>query len=145
MTKDIRETAIFNVLAVAVFVLAVLVALSTTYSPNNEIWWWDVAEHILGGFIAGLICSFFILGFSKIDTKNFLITYLLIIGMVALIGTAWEFHEFLLDQTVVKMYSLPKTQPDATDTMKDEANNLLGGTLAILLYWNTRNRRKLLG
>ncbi len=60
--------------------------------------------------------------------------YLFVIGFVMLIGVAWEFHEYVLDNTAVVWWGWPKNQMDLADTMLDFLMDGLGGSLAFLLF-----------
>ena len=55
---------------------------------------------------------------------------LFVIGFVALIGVAWEMHEFVLDLAI----GGPIRQEGLADTMADLFNDLSGGILALWIF-----------
>jgi hypothetical protein len=58
--------------------------------------------------------------------------YTFVVGFAMLIGVAWEFHEYILDQTINVWYNFPKSQVSLTDTMKDFLMDWLGASIAFL-------------
>lgn len=60
--------------------------------------------------------------------------FLFVIGFVMLIGVAWEFHEYVLDNTAVVWWGWPKNQLNLADTMLDFVMDALGGTVAFFIF-----------
>jgi hypothetical protein len=64
-----------------------------------------------------------------------------VIAGVALIATAWELYEFLMDsvrfgnvwQQIVEERAIGVHQPSVTDTMIDYVMGLSGGTVAVVM------------
>jgi len=100
--------------------------------------WFDAPVHFAGGFAAGalglavwnlLVKS---MEFHKEDKKYvWIITCLFTLGFVALIGIAWELHEYILDVLKDNMVR----QPSLADTMSDFVLDLAGGLLAYAIWW----------
>jgi len=107
--------------------------LAGGYSINQI----DTPMHFLGGFAMGM------LGIaihhdvaSKHHTKRSPWWYhsLFVVGFAMLIGIAWEFHEYILDQTINVWYNLPMSQLSLADTMKDFLMDWLGASVALVVY-----------
>jgi len=58
--------------------------------------------------------------------------YTFVVGFAMLIGVAWEFHEYIFDQTINVWYNLSQSQLSLGDTMKDFLMDWLGATTAFL-------------
>lgn len=120
-----------------IFLILFLVIVDAEFRLIDKIWWYDTMLHFLGGVWAGIL---FIYLFSERwhffdGKKNSLYTLLTILGFVALLGVAWELYEFMFDMTLGSKYILPLTQPSLADTMKDLANDLLGGMVTAIAYY----------
>jgi hypothetical protein len=109
--------------------------------------WLDIIMHTLGGLAIGALCLAFwdkyikTLELKKIKWSGakFLVELILLLGLVGLVGIAWEWHEFLLDLVLNRyLADHQSSQPDLGDTMADLWFDLVGGTLAWLIF---RNRR----
>ena len=97
----------------------------------------DIPMHIMGGFAMGM------LGLAihhQISTRHHNKTspwwyhFIFVIGFAMLIGVAWEFYEFVLDQTVNTRYRLPFSQPSVPNTMKDLFDDLIGAVAAFWIF-----------
>lgn len=100
--------------------------------------WLDIPMHFMGGFgMALLAFAIHSLTFSKTKTKQMPIWYLaiFIMGFTMMIGVAWEFHEYILDNTAHYWYGYPISQISLTDTMKDFLDDWLGASAAFLLFY----------
>lgn len=90
--------------------------------------------HLAGGFF---IVSF-VLWFTDRYRRElwlkfgYLEKFLLVLGFVALVGIFWEFYEFFFDVFFKSKGTFYTAQLVAIDTIKDLANDLLGGTAAFL-------------
>lgn len=75
-------------------------------------WWLDIAMHVAGGVVLGLLVAIY--GSQR---------FVLVLGGVLIIGIAWEVFEFVLGLSV--------TEPNfVSDTVVDLVMDLLGGSLA---------------
>lgn len=110
--------------------------------------WIDIPMHALGGVVAGLLVMGVIdLVVKKVELKKGWVRYegllywVVVIAGVALIATAWELYEFLMDsvrfgnvwQQIVEERAIGVHQPSVTDTMIDYVMGLSGGTVAVVM------------
>ena len=51
---------------------------------------------------------------------------LFVLGFVALVAIAWEFHEYVLDRTIVTRFNFAINQMSVADTIGDFLNGLIG-------------------
>ena len=82
----------------------------------------DVPMHLLGGFAMALFgLAIHHTVSTSYHTKHSPVWYhyTFVVGFAILIGVAWEFHEYILDNTINIWYNFPKSQPSLGDTMKD--------------------------
>jgi len=56
---------------------------------------------------------------------------LFVLGFAMLIAVAWEFHEYIIDETIGKWNGWAKTQISLSDTMGDL---FLGGVGALMAF-----------
>lgn len=99
----------------------------------------DVLMHFLGGFamaLYGLAIHHAVA--SKHHTKKSPLWYhyVFVVGFAMLIGVAWEFHEYILDNTVVEWFDWAPTQPSLEDTMMDFLMDWLGASVAF--FWKKK-------
>lgn len=116
-----------------VLALHALLLLTGGYGSLPQI---DILMHLLGGFAIGLLgLAIHHSVASRHHTKKSPTWYHygFVVGFVMLIGVAWEFHEYVLDNTVNVWYNLPKSQLSLTDTMKDLLDDWIGATIAF--FW----------
>ena len=91
--------------------------------------------HFLGGFwiyiSARTLIKYF--NFNMIGEHDGFYSFIIFIGFVALTGVLWEFFELVLDRYLIHNgYSfLPGVYED---TLSDLFFDLLGGTIAFLIY-----------
>jgi len=75
------------------------------------------------------------------DLPNFY-ALVVVISFVALIGVFWEFYELIMDRLITKNNYISILQSGGLiDTMKDLFVDLLGGSVAILMYLNERKKQ----
>ena len=105
--------------------------------------WFDAPVHFAGGFAAatlGLaIWNVLVknIVFFKEDRKySWIIPCIYTLGFVAIIGIAWELHEYILDIVRDSMIR----QPSLGDTMSDFVLDLAGGMLAYAIWWKSALR-----
>ena len=124
--------ALYAILAVIVVHVISLITNLYYYFPD-----FDVPMHFFGGFVMGMLgvaIHHFEAGRSHTARVSLWYHYLFVIGFVMLVAVAWEFHEYILDQTFVVWFDWQKTQPSLADTMADLALGFTGGSLAFLRY-----------
>jgi hypothetical protein len=93
--------------------------------------WLDVPMHMVGGFLCALLVLMLLRRYSGLlDHANDGDILFMVWGGVALIGIFWEFQEFFFDVFLTARYALDALQPNAADTLKDLADDLLGAFLA---------------
>jgi uncharacterized membrane protein YjdF len=98
----------------------------------------DVPMHYAGGFAAGMLA---VAVHHETSGKEYLrrIPWYyhagFILGTVALIAVAWEFHEFVLDWLHGQQGNVfVRMQPSIADTMGDMGLGLLGGASAFFAF-----------
>ena len=118
------------------FVLAchAVLLLTQGYYHLNQI---DVPMHIMGGFamgILGLAIHHQISSKHHKKTSPWWYCFLFVVGFAMLIGVAWEFYEFIMDQTVHAWFDLPLAQPSLANTMKDLLDDWIGAAVAFWVF-----------
>lgn len=119
---------------VSVVLLHVVLMLTGAYWHIANI---DKPMHFLGGFVMGLFglaIHHAVASHHHTKKSPWWYHYLFVTGFVMLIGVAWEFHEYILDNTAVLWYGWPKSQLSLNDTMADLLLDLVGGSLAFSLF-----------
>lgn len=122
--------SLFLVLAV-VFAILGFHMFSIFQNWYITIWWLDIVLHMVGG--AWVVFAFFYvqrrytLLFSALP---FVFSLVMVMGIVMLVGVAWEWFEFGFDYFFVPEAALWRAQLGLTDTMGDLLADLMGGTLA---------------
>jgi hypothetical protein len=118
----------------AVLVLHAILMVSKGYYLFNDI---DIAMHLLGGFVMGMLA----LAIHHSASKNSNLKrvpawylYLFVVGFAMFIGVAWEAHEYLIDQTLTKWFDWPLSQLSLTDTMGDFLNDWVGATVCFFFF-----------
>ncbi|KKT39663.1 hypothetical protein A2W54_01625 [Candidatus Giovannonibacteria bacterium RIFCSPHIGHO2_02_43_13] len=117
------------------FAIMALQATGLWYNFPFLFWWFDIIMHFLGGFwiyiSARTLIKYF--NFNMIGEHDGFYSFIIFIGFVALTGVLWEFFELVLDRYLIHNgYSfLPGVYED---TLSDLFFDLLGGTIAFLIY-----------
>ena len=107
--------------------------------------WLDIPMHFAGGFAMGFLAL--ALWNHAVQNVSFqknlhpalkvLFHYLAIVGCVALVGIAWEWYEFLFDYYASQVSVVFRPlQMGIGDTMADFFFDLLGGSVAFLIFRN---------
>lgn len=126
------KSAFFAILIVLLFHGILL--LTDGYYHLNQI---DVPMHIMGGFAVAM------LGLAihhQVSTKHHNKTspwwyhFVFVVGFAMLIGVAWEFYEFIMDQTIHAWFQLPLSQPSLANTMKDLLDDWIGAMAAFFVF-----------
>lgn len=116
----------------SIFVLVVIHAIAVFNDLYNLVQWFDIPLHFLWGAVGAL--TFYWLayrfpGYINVE-KNFLVTFVMVLGWVALVGVIWEFSEFLYDLIVyVNGFSIRLVQFSLDDTIADLAFDLFGAVV----------------
>jgi len=122
-------------LGLLVVFLAVHV-LATYYYWYWLIWWLDIPMHVAGGFLIAMFVLWYLEQNRKelLPTLGFFDQFLLVLGAAALIGVFWEFYEFFYDVFFKSQLGFYVVQLGAIDTVKDLADDLLGATVAFIIF-----------
>ena len=97
----------------------------------------DTVMHFLGGFamaLFGLAIHHAVASKHHTNHSPWWYHYTFVVGFAMLIGVAWEFHEYVFDQTVNVWYNFPMSQLSLADTMKDFLMDWLGASVAFFAY-----------
>lgn len=129
------KTAFLAILAV--IVLHAVLMLGGAY---YTITWLDAPMHFLGGLVMGMLgLAIHHAVANKHHTQQmpWWYHYLFVVGFAMLIGVAWEFHEYVLDNTLVIWYDWPKSQLSLADTMGDFVLDWVGASVAFFAFRKT--------
>lgn len=96
--------------------------------------WYDAPVHFAGGMGSGAI-GLYIWLHSGIKMESgmlmkYVISLLFVLGVAALIGIAWEWHEYLLDV----YHDVFIRQENVADTMQDFFMDLTGAALIYVIF-----------
>lgn len=136
-----RDNRLPNFMLLFVVLIVVLVALDANFHLIAKTWWYDVLLHIMGGAWIGMLFIYLFSYRQKIfDIKaDFWYSLSVIVGFAVLIGTLWEFYEFIVDQFITTRYLVSSVaQGGLADTMKDLADDMIGGALTTIIYFFRR-------
>lgn len=117
--------------ALPMFVIFIFDNLVNNPAGFYHWWWFDIFMHIFGGLVAAWSANRFFKGEKGLLINPKWVYYLLIIGIVGLIGIGWEGYEFYLQK-----FTGIITQPSIADTVADLANDCLGALIFVTLsFW----------
>lgn len=104
-----------------------------------EWWWFDIFMHLLGGLVVAWSANRFFKGEKSLSISPEWVYYLLIIGIVALVGIVWEVYEYFVQQITGSII-----QPSIADTVADLVNDCLGALVfTTLSFWvKVRGKRR---
>ncbi len=132
----------------AIFWLTILLLSnipSIYYGLYLKYWWFDVAQHFLGGFLIAMLMTGYLKDHLLPGDK--LKNALIIVASAAFIGVVWEFAEYIANQTLVepfyRWFSIHVYfMGDLQDTVKDLMDDILGGIGFFIIYslWSQRNK-----
>ena len=97
----------------------------------------DDPMHFAGGFVMAMLgLAVHRFEITRSHTKHVSVGYrdLFVIGFTIIIAVLWEFHEYVLDNTLAIWLDWPRSQVSLQDTMSDLLLGLLGGTMAFILF-----------
>ncbi len=105
--------------------------------------WYDIPMHFGGGLAMGALgLAIWSEGIEEVKFKGWFQKHLkwwlvpiIVIGFVSLIGILWELHEYVLDQLLPARDIYFSRQPGIADTMMDFVMDLLGGIVALAMFW----------
>ncbi len=103
----------------------------------------DIPLHLAGGFAAAMLAIAVHDDFKhkhKIGRTPRWYDLLFTLGFVSLIAIVWEFHEFIIDRSIVLNYAHAVTQLSVADTIGDFLNGLIGATVGFFIFG--RNQKK---
>lgn len=104
------------------------------YGLHFLFWWYDVAAHFFGGAWVALATLALRQKFHFQISGNFqrITTFVIMLGIVALVGVLWEFFELILDRYIMHtgFTYLPRV---FEDTLSDLLMDLLGGAFMFLI------------
>lgn len=99
-------------------------------------WWYDVFMHMLGGIAVGFLgfslWDFLREGKRAFSLKEVFLSFVFVLGVVALVGIGWEWAEGIIDVFLLPSMGLSDAQLGLADTMFDLYFDLVGGVLAWL-------------
>jgi hypothetical protein len=99
--------------------------------------WIDSPMHFLGGVSVGLMGVGILFLYGEKNPKSSIplfIKVIFVLGVVALVGIAWEWYEYLLDHVVFTRELIGLSQPSIADTLLDLFFDLLGGGVVITAH-----------
>jgi len=97
----------------------------------------DIPMHFLGGFVMamlGMAIHHQVSSRAHTNKVPWWYHYLFVIGFAMLIGVAWEFHEYVLDNTLNIWLDWPESQLSLSDTMGDFVLDWIGATIAFFAF-----------
>lgn len=116
-----------------IFVIAVLHSGGhADLFPIGSLWWFDALLHILGGVWVAMAFGYLLrekFPIFREGTSRFAI-WCLALASVALIGTFWEFYEYVVWQ----WSGNPIVALDIHDTLADLTDDLIGGFVGTIIY-----------
>jgi len=116
-----KETKfIYNIIFPPMIIYGIQIALIPVYYVFSNL---DIITHMLGG---GAVAWSWVTIANRYTPKNpKLISFITTVGVVMLIATLWEFHEFLLDAYIGDTIN----QPTVKDTIGDYLFGLIGASI----------------
>lgn len=117
---------------------------SMYYGWYLNYWWFDTAQHFLGGFFIAMLFSYYLKDHLLPARK--LGNTLIVVGATVFIGVVWEFTEYIANQTLIEpFYRWFEVRAyfigDLQDTINDLLLDILGGFTLMSLYF-FRHRSK---
>lgn len=120
--------------ATTAIILAQIIALFTDlYGRFPSL---DIPMHLGGGFAMSMLALAIHhqMTSARHNRGHVLHHLLFVLGFTMLIAVAWEFHEYLIDETIGKWDNWPKMQLSISDTMGDLFNGLVGSLVAFWIF-----------
>lgn len=125
------KSAFYAIIAV---ILAQIIALLTDLYGRFPSF--DIPMHLGGGVAMGMLALAIHHQMTNVShNRGHLLHHLLfVLGFTMLVAVAWEFHEYVLDETIGRWNSWPKMQLSLSDTMGDLFNGLAGAAVAFWIW-----------
>lgn len=101
----------------------------------------DIPLHLGGGLAAGMFAIALHDDFKrrhKIGRTPGWYDLLFVLGFVSLVAITWEFHEYVLDRTLVANYQFAVSQISVADTIGDFLNGLIGAAASYAAFGRRR-------
>lgn len=111
-------------------------AFTMIYEWHFYYWWVDMILHFAGGFWV-LVLARYVANHYNIEMSGAhrdVARFLVFISFVAFVGILWEFFEFILDRYIT-FTGFTYLARVFEDTLLDLVLDILGGTIAFLLYF----------
>jgi len=139
LTKSMRKASYFLILIFLVNIVGFY------YSWYLNYFWFDMTLHFLGGFFIAMLMANYLSEYFA--NKNNLKNLLIIVGVTVFIGVAWEFAEYIANQTLIEpVYKYFKIRAyfmgDFDDTVNDLLMDILGATLFANIYLHSFRSRE---
>lgn len=104
----------------------------------------DIPLHLGGGLATGMFAIALHDDFKrrhKIGRTPRWYDLLFVLGFVSLVAIVWEFHEYVLDQTLLADFPSAVSQISVADTIGDFLNGLIGAAVSFLFFHATRQKK----
>ncbi len=125
-------------LCLSLLVLAAIHIPGTVLGWYYSVRWLDIPMHILGGWCVALgVHYFFSVRWGNVSQKLSWWEYgLFVVGIVAMVGIAWEWYELFADVILNGLYAYNAAPgPIHFDTMKDLFDDMVGAVVGALVVW----------
>ncbi|MBI2055991.1 MAG: hypothetical protein HYT37_01295 [Candidatus Sungbacteria bacterium] len=132
LLEESRATDWWELFTLLLFLVNALLLLSGLYYMP-KLFWIDIPMHFWGGLVVGM-WAWLVFG-KEVSGRSFFYTWILVLGVVALIGVGWEFFEWIADRVLSQWYAFPRNQPNIDDVLGDLVMDLLGGVAGVLLLY----------
>ncbi len=117
-----------------VIVVHIIFLVLGTYSRIGDI---DILMHFAGGFVIGMLAIAIhhkMVEHHRTPSIPAWYHFTFVVGLVMLIGVAWEFHEYVLDNTAAIWWNWDRSQLSLGDTMLDLVMDFIGATAAFTYF-----------
>jgi hypothetical protein len=117
--------------------LLIVHVIAIAFNLYDKVQWIDSPMHFLGGVSVGLMGVGILFLYGEKNPKSSIplfIKVIFVLGVVALVGIAWEWYEYLLDHVVFTRELIGLSQPSIADTLLDLFFDLLGGGVVITAH-----------
>jgi MFS superfamily sulfate permease-like transporter len=129
-----------RLLAAVILAIAAVHLTAVWYGWYDTHGWIDIPLHLAGGLFIGLLFYYlFALRLPLLARPSphpFLALFIFGLGFVMLVGVLWEFYEFGASVFILHQHGLADAPGWIyADTLKDLANDGIGGSLALCGIW----------
>jgi hypothetical protein len=123
------------------FILLMSNVASMYYGWYLNYWWFDIVQHLLGGFFVAMFMAFYLE--DRLVAGDWIKNLLIIVGVTVFIGVVWEFAEYIANQTLIeptyKWFGIRAYFiGDLNDTILDLAVDILGASLFSISHFLRR-------